>query len=186
MTVLDVVTWPSRVLETAAAPVEEFDSEFQQFVASMLETMHHANGIGLAANQVGSLQRVFVVNIPLHEDEVADKQWWHDKQFVFVNPEIVGRAGKVRAMEGCVSFPGVYEWVDRSSAVRVSAFDQFGKPFEVEADGLLAICIQHELDHLDGIVFTKRMSRLKANLIRRKMQKRAVTDADRYTSKTTR
>lgn len=180
MAVLDIVIWPAPVLETKTQLVTDFSEEFQVFVQNMFETMEKETGIGLAANQVGDLRRVCVLHIPQYrtrkEDgtiiEEEEKKWWHDKKMAFVNPQIIKKSGSHRGTEGCLSFPDVYEWVDRSDLITVKAFNEKGEPFEIEADGLLSVCLQHEIDHLDGIVFINRMSRLKASMIRKKMQKR--------------
>lgn len=178
MTVLDVVVWPAKVLETKASDVTVFDEDLKTFVQNMHETMQSANGIGLAANQVGDLRRVITIEIPFggnkYEDEVEDetKEWWHDKKFTFINPVIVKKAGKIKYQEGCLSFPEIYDFVDRAAEVWVKAKDENGKEFEVHATGLLAVCLQHEIDHIDGIVFINRMSRLKSNMIRKKIARR--------------
>lgn len=172
---LEIVEWPAKVLETPAAPVTKFDESFRLFTADMHETMRASGGIGLAANQVGDLRRVLTIEIPYiaHEgDTDADRKWWFDKKFTFVNPVIVKKEGVVKWQEGCLSFPEVFDFVDRASEVWVKAQDEFGKDFEVHADGLFSICLQHEIDHVDGIVFFKRMSRLKAERVRSKMLKR--------------
>ena len=105
--------------------------------------------------------------------------WWHNKDFTFINPKITKSSSKkTRTLEGCLSFPEIFDYVSRSEKIEVKAFDEFGKEFLVEADGLFAVCLQHEIDHLDGIVFFKRMSRLKANLIQRKTRKKAIQNAD--------
>ncbi|NRA44084.1 MAG: peptide deformylase [Oligoflexales bacterium] len=182
MAVLPIVEWPAKVLETKAKEVTEFDAKLQQFVQDMHETMDKAQGIGLAANQVGSLQRVLTIFIPYHEPNTEEsenkerepdvREWWHDKRFAFVNPVIEKKSGKARYMEGCLSFPEVYDYVDRADIVTIKAKDEFGKEFTVEANGLFSICLQHEIDHIDGIVFINRMSRLKAQMIKKKINKR--------------
>lgn len=178
MSVLSIVEWPARVLETKAAPVTTFDEELRSFVADLHDTVDHSGGIGLAANQVGRLDRVLAIKIPWTEpteqEEPEEKSWWHDKRFTFINPEIVSRAGQVSWREGCLSFPGVYEYVARSAKVTVRAQDESGSEFHVDVDGLMAICLQHEIDHLDGVVFINRMSRLKNKMIRQKLQRRHV------------
>jgi peptide deformylase len=174
VTVLRVVEWPSEVLERKASEVTLFDEGFRRFVDDMHETMHASSGIGLAANQVGDLRRVFTVNIPFSEEADEERKGWHDKAFTFVNPVITKKEGKTRYQEGCLSFPGIYENVDRASEVWVKAVNEHGEPFEVHADGLFAICIQHELDHIDGIPFFKRMGRLKAAFVKKKMMRRAL------------
>lgn len=183
MAVLDVVFWPAQVLETRAIEVSEFDESLRRFVADMHETMHHSNGIGLAANQVGDLRRVITMEIPWaamdaeqDEEQFAEpKEWWHDKKFTFINPVITKKAGKFRYQEGCLSFPEIFEFIDRAAEVWVSAQDEYGKSFEIHATGLLSVCIQHELDHIDGVVFINRMSRLKANLARKKLSRAVPT-----------
>lgn len=173
MSGLQVVKWPSKVLETKASEVLIFDAALREFVKNMHETMDLQNGIGLAANQVNVLQRVLVIHIPFSKERYGDEgeaSWWHNKRFTFINPSIVEKkGGLVRSVEGCLSFPEIFDFVERSSEIVVKAFDENGKEFRVEADGLLSICLQHEIDHLDGIVFTERMSRLKANSIRKKL-----------------
>ena len=179
MAELEIVTWPSAVLETKAEPVEVFDDKLKQFVNDMHETMQANNGIGLAANQVGVLQRITTIDIPYadnrYEDDEEDlegKQWWHNKRFTFVNPVITKKEGKISAQEGCLSFPEIFDFVDRAAEVWVSAKDENGKDFEVHATGLFAICLQHEIDHLDGVVFITRMSRLKSARIKKKIMRR--------------
>ncbi len=176
MAELPIVTWPSKVLETRAEEVTVFDAQFKSFVTDMFDTMHASNGIGLAANQVGVLQRVLTIEIPWdgsrYSEQESEKEWWHDKKFCFVNPRIVKKEGKINYQEGCLSFPEIFDFVDRAAEVWVEAKDENGKDFEVHATGLLAICLQHEIDHLDGIVFINRMSRLKNQMIRKKLAKR--------------
>lgn len=177
MSLLKVVEWPAKVLETKSSDVTVFDDKLRTFVADMHETMDHSKGIGLAANQVNSLQRVLTMMIPWHdadEDESGreEKKWWHDKRFTFINPVITKKSGKMKYMEGCLSFPEIYDYVDRAANITVKAVDEHGKEFEVDADGLFSVCLQHEIDHIDGIVFINRMSRLKNKVIRQKLQKR--------------
>ncbi|MBM4251246.1 MAG: peptide deformylase [Deltaproteobacteria bacterium] len=182
MAVLEVVVWPAKVLETRASEVSKFDDHLRSFVKDMHDTMKAANGIGLAANQVGDLRRVITIEIPWVPNDDADdsddhcepKEWWHDKKFTFVNPKITKKSGKFRYQEGCLSFPEVYEFIDRAADIWVTAQDENGKSFEVHATGLLSVCLQHEIDHIDGIVFIDRMSRLKAGLAKKKL-KRPVT-----------
>lgn len=175
MSLLKIITWPAKVLETRAKEVAVFDDELKKFVLDMHETMHDEGGIGLAANQVNVLQRVLVIHIPFHENPKSDekKEWWHDQSFTFINPEIIEKKGQIRYMEGCLSFPDIFDYVDRSSYVKVKAQNERGESFEVEAEDLFAICLQHEIDHIDGIVFINRMSRLKSKTIKQKIIKRA-------------
>lgn len=181
VTVLNVVEWPAKVLETKAEDVKEFDDELRKFVEDMHETMRSAHGIGLAANQVGDLRRVITIEIPHsdnryedEEEEETEKQWWHNKKFTFINPVITKKQGKISAQEGCLSFPEIFDFVDRAAEVWVEAYDENGEKFDVHATGLFSICLQHEIDHIDGIVFINRMSRLKSMRIRKKIMRRGV------------
>lgn len=171
MAVLEVHTWPSKELETKSEDVKVFDDKFRAFVADLHETMDKRDGIGLAANQVGVLQRVFVIHIPYFESKEyrEEKKWWHNKRFTLVNPIITKKNGKMRMMEGCLSFPDLYEYVDRADTIEVKFQDEFGKEHTVEADELFSACIQHENDHIDGIVFINRLSRLKLRMIKKKL-----------------
>ncbi len=180
---LKIVTWPAKVLETEAKEVVDFNDDLKKFVRDMHDTMVSARGIGLAANQVNDLRRVLAIHIPYadnryegdnkengqEDQEVEPKEWWHNKRFTFINPVIVEKKGKTSYQEGCLSFPEMYDFVDRASEVIVKAQDEDGKPFEVHATGLFAICLQHEIDHINGIVFISRMSRFKSQRIRKKM-----------------
>lgn len=174
MSVLNVVKWPATVLETKAKEVLVFDDKLKTFVADMHETMAHAKGIGLAANQVNVLKRVIIMNIPWIEGE-EEKCSWHDQAFTFINPVITKRSSEmVSWQEGCLSFPSIYDFVKRHKEVTVKAFNEKGEEFTTVADGLLSICLQHEIDHIDGIVFIKRMSRLKAKLAKSKLLKSGI------------
>ena len=175
MAVLKVLEWPHKVLETKSEEVTVFDEKLKQFVSDMHETMDAANGIGLAANQVGETKRVLTILIP-HEagDDESDSEpleAWHNKRFTFINPKIVKKAGKISWQEGCLSFPGLFEYIDRASEVWIEAFDENGEKFELHANGLMAVCLQHEIDHIDGVVFLNRMSRLKSAMARKKLAK---------------
>jgi peptide deformylase len=174
--VLDVVLWPAPVLETRASEVTQFDDDLRRFVTDMHETMQAAAGIGLAANQVGDLRRVITMEIPWagrpDDEDPEPREWWHDKRFTFINPVITKKAGKFKFQEGCLSFPEIFEFVERAAEVWVKAYDENGEAFEIHAEGLFAVCIQHELDHIDGVVFIDRMSRLKSNLVRKKVARR--------------
>ena len=181
MAVLEVLVWPHKILETKSKEVTVFDQEFKKFVKDMHETMYESNGIGLAANQVGDLRRVLTIEIPWSDSKYAEQEekeeWWHGKNFTFVNPVIIKKEGKIKWQEGCLSFPEVFDFVDRAAEVWVKAQDENGKEFEVHATGLFAVCLQHEIDHIDGVVFFKRMSRLKADVIRKKMFRRGSLNA---------
>lgn len=176
MAVLKVVEWPATVLETKSVEVTEFNDELRTFVRDMHDSMDDAGGIGLAANQVGVAKRVLTILIPWsnnrYEEQEEKKESWHDQRWTFINPVITKKAGKIRWQEGCLSFPEIFEFVDRAAEVWVTAQNEHGETFEVHANGLFAVCLQHEIDHIDGVVFTVRMSRLKAGLVRKKVMKR--------------
>jgi len=162
MAKLTILEYPDPRLRTKAAPVERVDAGLVQVIADMFETMYAAPGIGLAATQVDFHRRVVVVDVS--EDK--------SKPLVFINPEIIERSGSLEIEEGCLSVPGVFDTpTARSEKIRVRALGRDGKPFELEADGLLAICIQHELDHLDGKLFVDYLSELKRTRIRKKLEK---------------
>ncbi|MBM2886138.1 peptide deformylase [Chromobacterium amazonense] len=162
MALLNILHYPDDRLHTVAKPVEVFDAALQQQIDDMFETMYEAKGIGLAATQVDYHYRLVVMDISEERDQ----------RRVFINPEIVEKDGETVYEEGCLSVPGIYDKVTRAERVKVKAQDRDGKPFELEADGLLAICIQHELDHLNGVVFVERLSQLKQNRIKSKLKKR--------------
>ena len=183
MAKLAVVEWPAKVLETKSEEVQEFDHELQQFASDMHETMQEANGIGLAANQVGVTKRVMTIYIPYADSGYSDQetdpvQPWHDTRYTLVNPKIVKKQGKISWQEGCLSFPEVFDFVDRAAEVWVEAYDEHGNPFELYGTGLMAVCLQHEIDHIDGIVFFNRMSRLKAGMVKKKMLRRGKLKID--------
>jgi peptide deformylase len=161
MAILNILHYPDERLHTIAKPVTVFDAKLQQLVDDMAETMYAAPGIGLAATQVDVHERLIVIDISESKDELL----------VLINPRILEMDGKVKSEEGCLSVPGIYEEVDRAEHVKISALDQFGKEFELEATGLLAICIQHEMDHLAGKVFVEKLSRLKLTRIIQKLKK---------------
>jgi peptide deformylase len=162
MAVLDIIRFPDARLHTVAKPVTAFDERIRLLVRDMAETMYAAPGIGLAATQVDVHERVIVIDTSDTRDQLK----------VFVNPEVVARTSDFKLYEeGCLSVPGIYEEVQRPDRVTVRALDERGKPFTLEAEGLLAVCIQHEIDHLDGKVFVQYLSRLKQGRIRSKMLK---------------
>jgi len=160
---LDILHYPDARLHTVAKPVKAVDDRIRQLVDDMAETMYAAPGIGLAATQVNVHERVVVIDI-------SDT---HDDLRVFINPELVARSGTEESEEGCLSVPGVFDKVTRAERVTVKALDRDGKPFELEADGLLAVCIQHEMDHLLGKVFVDYLSNLKRNRIKARLLKQA-------------
>jgi peptide deformylase len=161
MTMLQILHFPDPRLRTPATPVGVVDAQIRALVDDMFETMYAAPGIGLAATQVNVHQRVIVIDVSEHQDE----------PMVFINPEILDKDGIEEMDEGCLSVPGVYERVQRAERVKVRALGRDGKPFELRADGLLAVCIQHEIDHLDGKLFVDYLSQLKRVRIRKKLEK---------------
>lgn len=163
MALLPILHYPDPRLHTRAKPVSSVDAGIRKLAADMAETMYAAPGIGLAATQVDVHVRLLVLDIS--EDKSALQ--------AFINPEILWREGECEGEEGCLSVPGIYETVKRSARIRVRALDLDGKSFELEAEGLLAVCIQHEMDHLEGKVFVEYLSRLKLSRIRAKLAKQA-------------
>ena len=161
MSIRQILHYPDPRLRRIAAPVARVDDEVRRLLDDMAETMYQAPGIGLAAVQVDVALRVVVIDISPERNALHE----------FVNPEIVMRDGVHIMEEGCLSVPGVYDTVQRAQQVRVRALDRNGHPFELDADGLLAVCIQHEIDHLDGKVFVDYLSRLKQQRIRKKLEK---------------
>lgn len=158
---LTILHFPDPRLRTRAKPLAAITDATRRLMADMLETMYAAEGIGLAATQVGVDQRVIVIDVSEGRNEPR----------CYANPEIVSREGTERSQEGCLSVPGYYDEVERAERVRVRALDRDGKPVEFETDGLLAVCIQHEIDHLDGKLFVDYLSDLKRQRIRRKLEK---------------
>jgi len=160
---LDILHYPDARLHTIAKPVALVDARIRKLIDDMAETMYAAPGIGLAATQVNVHERVIVIDISES----------HDQLRVFINPEIIAQSGREESEEGCLSVPGVFDKVERAEQVTVRALDRDGKPFELKADGLLAVCIQHEMDHLMGKVFVDYLSNLKRNRIKAKLAKQA-------------
>lgn len=161
MAILDILHFPDPRLRQACAPVEAVDDEVRQLLDDMLETMYSAPGIGLAAIQVNVHKRLIVIDISEERND----------PLFLINPEILDSEGDEEMQEGCLSVPGFYENVRRAEWVRVRSLDRDGQPVEFDADGLLAVCIQHEIDHLDGKLFVDYLSPLKRQRIRRKLQK---------------
>lgn len=163
MALLPILRYPDPRLHTLAKPVRVVDAGIRKLAADMAETMYAAPGIGLAATQVNVHQRLLVLDISEDKSQLQ----------VFINPEILSREGEAMGEEGCLSVPGIYEMVKRSERVRVRALNRDGKPFEIDADGLLAVCLQHEIDHLDGKVFVEYLSKLKLSRIKARLAKQA-------------
>jgi peptide deformylase len=160
-----ILHYPDERLREPGKKIEAVTPELQKLIDDMAETMYAAPGVGLAATQIGEPLQLFLIDIA-SDDEPSDLR-------VFINPEIVEKHGETVFAEGCLSFPGAQEDVDRAARVKVRALDRDGKPFELEAEELLAIAIQHEYDHLQGVLMIDRLGPLKKRLLHRKMVKRA-------------
>lgn len=161
MTLLHVLQYPDERLRTKAKTIEKVDSQLQTIIDDMFETMYEQVGVGLAATQVNIHQRLIVIDLSEAKNE----------PLCIINPEIIRREGTQFEFEGCLSFPGVFDKVERAAKIRLKAWDRNGKTFELDAEGLLAICIQHEMDHLEGVLFVDHLSRLKQERARKKLDK---------------
>lgn len=161
MALLKILHYPDKRLHTVAKPVEVIDDAIRQLAADMAETMYAAPGIGLAATQVDRHVQLIVVDVSEKRDDLK----------VFINPEIIEAEGEAMGEEGCLSVPGIYDKVKRAQRIRVRALNLEGEPFELTAEGLLGVCIQHEIDHLKGKVFVEYLSRLKQDRIKHKLKK---------------
>ena len=162
MALLQILAYPDPRLRKIAAPVAAVTPEIQRLIRDMAETMYAAPGIGLAATQVDVHKRIIVIDTSETRDDLR----------VFVNPEIVATEGEAECEEGCLSVPGYYERVRRAAWVKARAQDAQGRPFELEADGMLAVCIQHEAEHLDGKIFVDHLSALKRQRLAARLRKR--------------
>lgn len=167
MNLLDILLYPDQSLRKTAAPVDNVDGELDTLIGDMFTTMYEAPGIGLAATQVDVHRRVVVLDVSESGEE----------PLTLINPEILTEEGDVEMQEGCLSIPGIYENIKRRANIRVAAIDRDGNPFELDADGVLAVCIQHEIDHLDGKLFVDYLSPLKRDRIRKKMLKQQRQDS---------
>lgn len=163
MALLPILRFPDPRLHTRASPVREVTDVIRKLIADMAETMYEAPGIGLAATQVDVHKRIVVIDVS--EDKSG--------LLALINPEIIARDGEQVCEEGCLSVPGIYDKVSRAEHVRVRAMNQQGETFEFDAEGLLAVCVQHELDHLEGMVFVQHLSQLKQTRIKGKLAKQA-------------
>ena len=192
MAILDIITYPNPLLKKVSKPLKELKTDqgysievspaYKKLALDMLETMYKAPGIGLSAIQVGVEIRLIVIDIRLIEGSDQSRHSVDNQQMtemekkvsyplIMFNPQIVKRKDKTSYQEGCLSIPGIFETVERSAYIEVQGFDQEGRFFEVKTDGILSICIQHEIDHLDGKLFIDRLSFLKADVIRNQIMK---------------
>ncbi len=161
MSNLTILHFPDERLRTVAKPVERVDDALRALIDDMFDTMYDAPGIGLAATQVNVHQRLIVIDVSEENNQ----------PLVLINPEILEKSGEEEMDEGCLSVPGIYEKVQRADRVKVRALDRNGESFELDTDGLLAVCIQHEIDHLDGKLFVDYLSSLKRQRIKKKLEK---------------
>jgi peptide deformylase len=161
--ILKIEKYPSPVLSQPGEPVTEFNDDLRELIANMFETVYAAQGIGLAAPQVGISKRLTVIDLSVGKDPA--------QKLVLINPEVISREGKLYEEEGCLSFPDIREKIVRAAKVRIRAQDEYGRWFEMDGEELLSRCFQHEVDHLDGVLFILRMSGLKRDLTLRKIRK---------------
>lgn len=166
MSILNILKYPDPFLKTKAKPVSRIGEEIKKLVSSMIETMYFARGIGLAATQVGVDKRIAVLDVPDSENYQRGKNL-----VVLINPEIMAHEGETKYEEGCLSVPGFIAEVKRFAEMAVKGLDKDGNPLEIKARGLFAIALQHEIDHLDGFLFIDRLSKLKRDMIKRKIKK---------------
>ena len=158
---LDILIFPDDRLRNIAKPVVDIDDKMRSLISDMFATMYAAPGIGLAATQVDVHERIVVIDISENKNQ----------PLTLINPEIIGSDGRAEHEEGCLSIPGIYEQVERDEQIKFAAIDADGNPYEMEADGLLSVCVQHEIDHLDGKLFVDYLSSLKRRRIKKKMLK---------------
>ena len=161
--ILEILKYPDKRLRTIASPVQEVNNEIKKQVKDMFETMYAAPGIGLAATQVNFHQRLIVI-------DVSDEG---NEPLCLINPEIMQKNGEIEYEEGCLSVPNYYESIKRANEIKVSAQNELGQTFEIEADEMLSICIQHEMDHLNGILFVDHLSKLKQKRLKKKAVKQS-------------
>ncbi len=161
--ILPILEYPDKRLRTVAKPVEKINDTINKLIKDMFDTMYNAPGIGLAATQVNSHQRIIVVDVSENQNEPIS----------LINPEIIYKSGEIESEEGCLSVPSYYENVKRASNIRIKSIDKNGNSIQTNASGVLAICVQHEIDHLDGILFVDHLSKLKQKRLKKKAQKKS-------------
>mgnify|MGYP001316388074 FL=1 len=187
MGILEILTYPNPRLREVSTPVDVFDGKLKKLTDDMIETMYHAHGIGLAAPQVGVLKRVVVIDTrPKDEEgsrydieEMGELERKVTQPLILINPKVLSGVGSTTFDEGCLSVPSFYETVERKEVIEVETYDLSGKKYTFKTDGLLAICIQHELDHLEGKLFIDRISFLKSKKIKNEIQKHGYPKKDK-------
>jgi peptide deformylase len=185
MSVRKIVVWPDPALAETAKPVAVFDDALRTLVTDMFDTMYKARGIGLAATQIAVGQRVIVIDLDPRNEAEKDPEiatelesWGYKGPLAVINPEILSAEGDITWNEGCLSVPGITEEIKRREHVVVKAFDQTGKEYQLDAHGLFAVCLQHEVDHLNGKMFVDYLSKLKRDVIKRKMTRLKTEETD--------
>lgn len=176
MALLDILTFPDPRLKNRAQPVEKVDASIRTLIDDMFETMYHAEGVGLAAPQVGVLHRVIVVDCG-DRDPNESSPLKPVEPIAVVNPVVTQSEGLVSWQEGCLSVPGYTDEVERAARVTISGLNREGEPVQIEAEQLLAVCLQHEIDHLEGTLFVDRLSRLKQAMVKKRLKKKAEVTA---------
>ncbi|MBK8010767.1 MAG: peptide deformylase [Deltaproteobacteria bacterium] len=176
MALLEILTWPDKRLAAKSTNVDQVDDEIRKLIDDMFETMYFAEGVGLAAPQVGVTKRIIVVDCGVRESEESSPLTAKEP-LAIINPEVTIQDGKIAWEEGCLSVPGYTEEVERSAKVTVTGLDREGKPITIEAEGLLSVCLQHEIDHLEGVLFVDRLSRLKQEMAKKKLRKQMEEEA---------
>jgi len=161
--ILPILEYPDKRLRTVAKPVKKINDAVNKLIKDMFDTMYNAPGIGLAASQVNSHQRIIVIDVSENQNDPIS----------LINPEIIDKSGEIESEEGCLSVPSYYENVKRANNIRVKSLDQNGDTVQTNASGVLAICIQHEIDHLDGILFVDHLSKLKQKRLKKKTKKKS-------------
>jgi peptide deformylase len=166
MAIRDLITYPQATLRKSSDPVAEVSEEIKDLIEDMRETMYDSQGIGLAAPQIGINKRVIVVDVTPYDPEQTP--------FALINPEIVSGEGEVESTEGCLSVPDALETINRKESVTVRGINEEGREVEIEATGMLAICLQHEIDHINGVTIVERLSPMKREMIRKRLKKAAI------------
>jgi len=172
---LEVLTYPDPRLARKSLPVAKVDDEIRQLIDDMFETMYASDGVGLAAPQIGEIRRIIVIDVEQKNDDKGAPIT--RSPIAIVNPVITAKEGKIVWEEGCLSVPDYVDEVERAAKVVCEGLDRAGNPLRIEGEGLLAVCLQHEIDHLDGVLFVDRLSRLKQSMVKKKLEKRAKADA---------